>query len=288
MTCLRTATTDPAAFVSLENGAIFEGRGFGASVPMGARWSFTAGYASDHRSAYARQILVRPPARSATTASRDDVEKPTRGGFIVREHSQILPNHRAPRSSPRLARRRGVPPSRTSTPGPSSACCGAKGDGGHRAGSIGVGCRTRWPGPQLESMSGYNWRLGRAEAGTFDEPLGEWRGMVGESTGGYSKCGATGSGQEHYRHRGAGCPSPIRAARHHGRGSPGGAPRRGPRALRLQRPQGRGSGGGGDRHPAGGRGSRPRHLPRAPALARDGRDDRQFGTAAPASPSATS
>lgn len=180
--------------LALENGAIFEGRGFGASVPSGGEVVFNTALCGYQEAltdpSYTGQILVMTaPEIGNYGVAEEDIEsgEVAVAGFIIRDHSRVRSNHRGHEHLHQWLARAGVPGLEDIDTRALVRMLRAE---GAMRGVI-------EPDPTVsdeslveraratESMSGCNLaaRVGAETPGVWSEPLGEWSGAVGERAG---------------------------------------------------------------------------------------------------------
>ncbi len=177
--------------LALENGAIFEGRGFGAAVPSGGEVVFNTALCGYQEAltdpSYTGQILVMTAAEIGNYGvSREDVESGgvAVAGFIIRDHSRVRSNHRAHEHLHRWLADAGIPA--LEDVDTRAIVRMLRSEGAMRGviepdptvSDADLVARARG----LESMSGCNLaaRVGATDPGVFTDPLGEWSGAVGE------------------------------------------------------------------------------------------------------------
>ena len=177
--------------LALENGAIFEGRGFGAAVASGGEVVFNTALCGYQEAltdpSYTGQILVMTAAEIGNYGvSEEDVEsgEVAVAGFVIRDHSRIRSNHRAHEHLHRWLASAGVPGLEDVD---TRAIVRMLRSEGEMRGVIepdpsvsdaDLVARARG----LDSMSGCNLAasVGATDPGVFAEPLGDWSGAVGE------------------------------------------------------------------------------------------------------------
>ena len=177
--------------IALENGAIFEGRGFGASVASGGEVVFNTAMGGYQEAltdpSYTGQILVMTASEIGNYGvNPEDFESDAIAvaGFVIRDHSRIRSNHRADDHLHRWLESAGIP-------GLADLDTRAivrmlREEGAMRGviepdGSVSdAALVARAKG--LGSMSGSNLaaEAGASEAGEFTEGLGEWSHAIAE------------------------------------------------------------------------------------------------------------
>lgn len=176
--------------LALENGAIFEGRGFGAAVASGGEVVFNTALAGYQEAltdpSYTGQILVMTAAEIGNYGVADeDVESGgvAVAGFIIRDQSRVRSNYRGRLHLHHWLASAGVPGLEDVD---TRAIVRMLRSEGAMRGVIepdptvpdaDLVARARG----LESMSGCNLaaRVGATDPGIYSEPLGEWSGAVG-------------------------------------------------------------------------------------------------------------
>ena len=176
--------------LALENGAVFTGRGFGASTSAGGEVVFNTAMCGYQEAltdpSYTGQILVMTATEMGNYGvAPADVESDevAVAGFIVRNQSRIRSNHRADDHLHRWLQKAGIPALEDLD---TRAIVRMLRSEGAMRGVIepdpsvsdeDLVARARG----LQSMSGCNLaaEVGAEAPGTFDEDLGEWAGDVG-------------------------------------------------------------------------------------------------------------
>ena len=176
--------------LALENGAIFEGRGFGATVARGGEVVFNTALCGYQEAltdpSYTGQVLVMTaPEIGNYGVADEDVESGAVAvaGFVVRDHSRVRSNHRGGRHLHDWLADAGVPGIEDIDTRALVRMLRAEGamrgviEPDASIPDAELVARARG----LESMSGCNLAavVGAGTPGTWDETLGEWAGMVG-------------------------------------------------------------------------------------------------------------
>ena len=176
--------------LALENGAVFTGRGFGASTSAGGEVVFNTAMGGYQEAltdpSYTGQILVMTATEIGNYGvASEDVESDAIAvaGFVVRDHSRIRSNHRATDHLHRWLKHAGIPAIDDLDTRAIVRMLRSEGamrgviESDPAVSDAELVARARG----LESMSGCNLaaQAGAGEAGTFTENLAEWAGTVG-------------------------------------------------------------------------------------------------------------